>query len=243
MIDIHCHLLPNVDDGSDSLNLSRQLLINAKKEGINKVCITPHFTRLDNYKYKKNELLPLFNKLVDDTKDIGIKLYLGNELYIDSELDTLLTNNEVCSINDTKYVLVEFPFNIYKDEFDEYLYNISLDYKIIIAHPERYKYVIENNDFVLKWIKRGYLLQSNQNSLFIKENKKVVFNLIEKGYLSFICSDAHNINRPLTLIDAYNLISHKFNIDIANLLFEENSNRVLENKDTIKPFKCKKRLF
>lgn len=243
MIDIHCHVLPNVDDGSDSLKLSRKLLSDAKNEGIEKVLITPHFMRLDKYRLRRKELLPLFNKLKEDTKDIGISLYLGNELYIDSELDTLLANREICSLNDSRYVLVEFPFNEYKREYDEYLYNISLDYKIIIAHPERYKYVIENHDFVTKWTKRGYLLQCNQNSLFIKENKKVVFDLIEKSLVSFICSDAHNLNRPLSLMDAYKLIEHKFNSEIANLLFNENGDRVISDMETLKLPLCKKRLF
>ena len=138
MVDIHCHILPNVDDGSSSLELSRQLLINAYKEGIDAVCITPHFMRLNEYKIKRNELAKLFNEFEESVKDIPVDLYLGNELYIDSELDTLLLNKEICSLNDSRYVLVEFPFNNYKNEYDEYLYNISLQYKIIIASPERY---------------------------------------------------------------------------------------------------------
>ena len=120
MVDIHCHILPNVDDGSSSLELSRQLLINAYKEGIDTVCITPHFMRLNEYKIKRNELAKLFNEFEESVKDIPVDLYLGNELYIDSELDTLLLNKEICSLNDSRYVLVEFPFNNYKKEYDEF---------------------------------------------------------------------------------------------------------------------------
>ncbi len=219
MIDIHCHILPLVNDGSSSLKEARELLINAKNEGIDKVIVTPHFIRFDKYRIKRAELIELFNKFKEDTKDIGVDLYLGNELYIDDKLDVLLSNLEVCSLNDSKYVLVEFPFNYYKDEFDEYLYNVSLDYRIIIAHPERYDYVIKDHNFVYRWLNRGYLLQCNQNSLFISKNRRVVYDLIKRGQVSFICSDCHDLNRPLTLIDAYKLIDRKFNSEVSNLLF------------------------
>ena len=243
MVDIHCHILPNVDDGSSSLELSRQLLFNAYSEGIDAVCITPHFMRLNEYKIKRNELAKLFNEFEESVKDIPVDLYLGNELYIDSELDTLLLNKEICSLNDSRYVLVEFPFNNYKKEYDEYLYNISLQYKIIIAHPERYHYVQENCDFVNRWLKEGYSLQCNQGSLNYKQTKNVMFKLIEQGKVSFICSDAHNEYRPLTLTDAYNTISKKFNKETADVLFEENALRVLGDQELIKLKPVKKKLF
>lgn len=243
MIDIHCHILPCVDDGSSSLEISRKLLIDAKNEGIDKIVVTPHFSRFGKYKTKKEELLILFNKFKEDTFDIGVDLFLGNELYIDEDLDTLLSNNEVCSLNDGKYVLVEFPFDFYKDEFDEYLYNISLDYKIIIAHPERYSYVLKDHNFVYRWVNRGYLLQCNQNSLFIWKNRRVVYDLIKKGFVSFICSDGHDLDRPLSLIDAYRFVENKFSSEVANLLFFENGRRVIENIDVLSVPLCKKKFF
>lgn len=243
MIDVHNHLIPNIDDGSDSLSLSRKLLEDAIDEGITDVCITPHFMKHGPFKVRKKELCTLFEQFKKDTEDLNVNLYLGNELYIDRELDELLAADEICSMNGTDYVLIEFPFEQYRREYDEYLYNVSLNYKIIVAHPERYSYVKEDHDFVDRWLKEGYILQSNSTSLNSKESKKVIFDFIEKGKLSIIASDAHNKYRPLSLKDAYDLISKKFSKETADLLMETNPRRIIENKDVYRIPKIKKRFF
>ena len=243
MIDIHNHLVPGIDDGSDSLKLSRHLIKDAIEEGITDICITPHFMKHGPFKVKKKELVILFEQLKKDCSDLNVNLYLGNELYIDRELDVLLAHDEICTMNDSNYVLIEFPFEEYKREFDEYLYNVSLKYKIIIAHPERYAYVRKNHDFVDRWLKEGYLLQSNATFPYSKESKKVIMDLIEKGKLSFIASDAHNTYRPLSLIEAYDTIARKFSEETAELLMEINPKRVIQNKPVTKLPPIRKRLF
>lgn len=243
MIDIHNHLIPNIDDGSDSLELSRKLLQDAIAEGISDVCITPHFMKHGLYSVRKRELLDLFEEFKKQTEDLNVNLYLGNELYIDRELDELLANDEICTMNDSRYVLIEFPFENYRTDYDEYLYNVSLQYQIIIAHPERYHYVQKDHDFVRRWTNEGYLLQSNSTSLLRNESKKVIYDLIEKGRLSFIASDAHNMYRPLSLIEAYEMIRKKFSKETAELLMDTNPLKVIQNEPVIKAPKVKKHLF
>ena len=243
MIDIHNHIIPNIDDGSDSLELSRQLLKGAVEEGITDACITPHFLKHGPYKVRKDELLSLFEQFRKDTSDLDINLYLGNELYIDRELDELLFQGQICTLNDSKYVLVEFPFEHYRRDYDEYLYNLSLNYQVIIAHPERYSYVQDDHDFVGRWLKEGYLLQSNSTSLQSKQARKAVFDFIEKGRLSFIASDAHNEYRPLSLIQAYETVTKKFSEETADLLMNRNPQRVLNDEPVKKVPAVKKKLF
>lgn len=243
MIDIHNHILPCVDDGSDSLELSRKLLKQAAEEGITDVCITPHFIKGGPYKKRKKELMELFSRFKEETKDIGIRLYLGNELFIDSQLDELLLNEEICSMNESEYVLIEFPFDRYRSEYDEYLYNVSLNYKIIIAHPERYGYVQKDIRFTERWTDEGYYLQSNQDSLKYRETRKVIYSLIEKGKLSFLASDCHNLLRPLHLSDAYAQISRKFSKETAELLMNINPMRVIKDEAVKKVPSIKKHLF
>ena len=245
MIDIHNHILPNVDDGSDSLDKTRKLLIDAINEGITDVCITPHFSRLDSYTYKSEQLLNKFEELKTYCIDLQINLYLGNELMIDKDLDELLISKQLLTLNNSRYVLVEFPFEVYKSEYDEYLYNISISgYKIIIAHPERYKYVIDNpNKYINKWINEGYYLQCNQTSLQDRKMRSFIFNLIENKQLHFIASDAHNSHRPLTLIDAYKLVEKKFNCEVSKLLFIDNPKNVINNNDVAILPKVKRHLF
>ena len=243
MIDIHNHLIPNIDDGSDSLELSRHLLKEAIKEGITDVLITPHYMPKGEYRVKRTELVKLFNEFKSACADLKINLYLGNELFIDSRLDEIIESNEVSTMNESDYVLVEFPFTDYKDDYDEYLYNISLSKKIIIAHPERYEYVQNDHEFVSRWLSNGYYLQANQTFRFSKTEKKVVFDLIEKGRLHFIASDAHSEYRPLYLKSCYELIEKKFSRETADLLMNVNPLRVIENKAIKKVPPVKKRLF
>ena len=243
MIDIHNHLLVGVDDGSKSYEESRELLLKAKEEGITDILVTPHFMKEGPYNHKREELIPLFEELKERNKDIDINLYLGNELLIDYELDELINKNEVLTLNNSNYVLVEFPFEVYLEEYDEYLYNISLNNKIIIAHPERYRYVIKEPEFVSRWLENNYYLQVNQSSLFKPETKKTALKLIEKGYVNIIASDGHNRHRPVVLKDAYEYISHKFNEDIARLLFIDNPRRVIDDELLVKANKVRRRLF
>lgn len=234
MIDIHNHMLNNVDDGSSSFELSLTQLISARSEGIEDIILTPHFIFNDeNSRKNKEELTSLFLDFSTKIKEkVDINLYLGNELFIHSELDELLLNKEIATLANSRYVLVEFPFDKYEKEYDEYLYNLKISgYIVIIAHPERYNYVLNNPSFVKRWIDEGYLLQCNQNSLKDRKSAKVVFSLIEKGFVYFIASDAHNDFRPTTLKEAYNSIRKKYGEEQARRLFKENPLKVLQDQE------------
>ena len=244
MIDIHCHILPNVDDGCSSIRETRKLLENAINEGVSDVLITPHFSRNDDFIKKSKELLDIFNDVKRECSDLNINLYLGNELMIDKDLDELLISHELLSLNDTNYVLVEFPFEDYKDEYDEYLYNLSISgYKVIIAHPERYKWVMDDYSYIDKWINADYYIQCNVTSLNVWKQRSLMHKMIERQNVHFIASDAHGENRPLSLIKGYEMIRNKFNENVANVLFEDNPRRLLNNEEIVNVDKCKRRLF
>lgn len=231
-IDIHSHLLPGVDDGAQTLEDALYLLQQAINDGVEYIVLTPHYIKNGEFRMKRDDIVKKYHEFKEIVlaKGLNIKLLLGNELYIHPDLDEMLLNKEICSLNNTSYVLIEFPFDKYKDEYDEYLYNIALNgNKIIIAHPERYGYVQNNVDFCKRWLKEGYYLQLNQNSLF-NYCEKVAMKLLEKNWVSFIASDAHNQNRPCILSKAYEKVFNKFGEDQANTLFMENQYLLLTNK-------------
>ena len=230
MIDSHSHLVSRVDDGSQSIEESLALLKQAEKDGITELITTPHFMKNGEFRIKASELVKRFNELKQAYQG-SIKLHLGNELYIHPELPELLEQGDILTLAESKTILVEFPFQSYKNEYDEILYELSLKYRIIIAHPERYHYVQEDPNFCLRWLKEGYLLQSNQNSLFKKETKKILFSMIEHGFISFIASDAHNEYRPLILKEAYDLLEEEFGASVAKQLTEENPGKLLINEE------------
>lgn len=230
-IDIHSHLLPGVDDGAQTIDESLFLLQQAINDGVEYLVLTPHYIKNGEFRLKSEEIIARYQefKQIVLSKGLDIKLLLGNELYIHQDLDEMIMKKEVCSLNNTSYVLVEFPFDKYKDEYDEYLYNIALNgNKIIIAHPERYGYVQANVDFCKRWLKEGYYLQANQNSLF-NYCEKTTIKLLENDWISFIASDAHNKNRPCALSKAYDKVKNKFGEKQANRLFMENQYSLLTN--------------
>ena len=102
MIDIHTHILPNVDDGSDSFEKSVKMLKQAKEQGITHIILTPH-TILNSSSYlEKEELKQKFDHFVKQIEDIGIKVYLGSEIYYTEKSYHKLVNNELTTFNDSK---------------------------------------------------------------------------------------------------------------------------------------------
>ena len=236
MIDIHSHLIPGVDDGSQSLEESLSLLKQAERDSITELITTPHFMKNGEFRMKASELVQRFSELKQVYKG-PIKLHIGNELYIHSDLPELLEKGEILTLAELDYILVEFPFQNYKDEYDEILYELSLKYRIIIAHPERYSYVQDNQNFCLRWLNEGYLLQANQNSLFKKETKKLLIPMIEHGFVSFIASDAHNEHRPCLLSEARELLIEEFGECIAVKLTQENPEKILKNEPIVQEYR------
>ena len=138
MIDIHTHIIPNVDDGSKSLEISRELLNLELKNHVKNVILTPHQNEmnLDKENIKKKYL-----ELKENVRDININLYLGSEIYFYDNLSEDLKNDKIITMNDTKYVLIEFSTRFDVGVIDK-LYDIKvLGYIPIIAHIERYSYL------------------------------------------------------------------------------------------------------
>jgi protein-tyrosine phosphatase len=237
MIDIHCHILPNVDDGSESLEESIAMAKIAESEGITKIVNTSH-CHFD-FKYKKgNELkleLEKFNQALKE-ENINIEVLLGNELYYTSDLIERFDELDFFSMNNSKYILMEFsPINFPKN-IEDVIYEIKIrGYIPIIAHAERYKQVQEDVNIVLDCIKEGALIQVNASSILGKNGEKVEDTskkLLDNNMVHFVATDAHSSNRRRPLIkDSYNYILKNYGKEVSEKLFIENPTAVIENRD------------
>lgn len=198
MKDIHCHLLYGIDDGSKSIEESIKLLKDLENSGVTDVVLTPHYIENSKYNCNNHDKMSLFNIVKDKCREenINLKLYLGNEIFFTDDIDELIKRDEVSTINNSKYVLFEFPMRQrYNNTFEILNKLISLGYVPILAHPERYEMFLKNPDLVYDYLKRGILLQGNYSSLFGKYgrgSKKVLKYYLKKKWISVLGSDTHH---------------------------------------------------
>lgn len=198
MKDIHTHLLYGIDDGSKSIEESIELLKNMEENGIEEIVLTPHYVESSKYNCNNCDKVKLYQKLNQklDEENIKIKLYVGNEVFITPNIVKLIKDKEVSTINNSRYVLFEFPLRQIYNNTGEIISDIvSNGYTPILAHPERYTTFQENPDLLVEYLKMGVLMQANFTSLFGiygKTSEKTLKYFLKNKWISFLGSDTHH---------------------------------------------------
>ena len=242
MIDFHSHILPNIDDGSRSMEESINLIREATEAGFTGIISTSHYLQ-DYYECDEQERRKLLEDIDDEasklSNNIGMqmpKLYLGSEIYITTDMINLLEEKKASTINNTKYVLFELPMNSRPLFVKDVVYKLIEDgYRPIIAHPERYSYVKEDIGFVKELRDMGALFQSNYGSIigmYGNSAKKTVKKLLKENLISFLGSDVHKTGQIYPKIPK---ILKKLNrwipSDMVQNLTTFNAQKVLENQE------------
>lgn len=197
MVDIHSHIINNIDDGSRSLDESISILKNMQDAGFTEIVFTPHYildSKYQNTIKEKKEKLKLIEKKLKE-ENINLKLYIGNEIFIDSQISKEIGKNAY-PINNSKYILLELPMS---GEFNNSLGIISglisQGYKVVLAHPERYETVIKDINILDEYKSLGVIFQSNIGSIFGmygKDVKKTIKKLFKRKYIDLLSSDIHH---------------------------------------------------
>jgi len=229
MIDLHTHLLPRIDDGSSSLELTLELLKKAEEVGVTDLMFTSHYARFRHFMPTRKMTRTLFEEVSSAVKEegININLYLGSEIDYDDSLFEWL-DGEIVRTLGSKYVLLDFGFKKY--EVDDVIYELVVrGYKPIIAHPERYRYV-SGVDELKKWRKTGALLQVNASSMFRNHHTKKQFKLMLKHELiDFVCSDVHRHKEAYDhMLKVKDHMEKKCDKDYVKRVFETNPKKVLD---------------
>lgn len=201
MIDIHTHILPNIDDGARSIEETFNLIKEAKNVGFEAIVLTSHYME-GYYETDTPEREVWVNAIYENlqAKNIDINLYLGNEIYLSDNMIKFMEEGKASTINDTSYVLFELPL----DEEPENLYDIIYQmqqYKIvpILAHPERYSFIQKEPELVYDLIQKGVLMQANYGSIIGQYGEKariIVEKLLENNMIHMLGS---NVHRPNTI--------------------------------------------
>lgn len=239
MIDIHCHILPGVDDGSKNLEDSLEMARIAQSEGIKTIINTSHYSPDFDWVVgeKLLEELVNFNNTLKEN-NIDVEVLIGNELYYNDNLLEYIDKKEFYTLNKSKYVLIEFSPISFPKNLCDVVYELKIrGYIPILAHVERYQEVQDNPKLIQEAIKEGALIQVNTSSVIGKgpsEANKSCDELLRQNRVHFIGTDAHGSNRRRPLIkEAYEYVSKKYGEDRANRLFLDNPSCVKNNEDII----------
>ena len=198
-IDIHTHIIPGVDDGSDSIEQTMRMLNQAYEEGIRAIIATPHYG-IVNYGYSDKEAMEVLRRVISRAKADypEIKFVMGNEIYYSQGITEDIVDGKARCLGNSSYVLVEFSteveYETIKKAIEEFTFN---GFKPIIAHLERYECLKNNIEAVEEIVEIGAYVQLNCRSITgsgfeLEKRKKWCRRLLEKGLVHFIASDCHD---------------------------------------------------
>ena len=235
MIDIHSHIINEIDDGSKNIEMTINMLKKAEQSGTTDIIATPHFMR-GRFEVEYNEVVKKVEGLREIAKEnnININIYAGQEVYYSKNILEYYNDKIIGTINNTKYMLIELPmleFNI--DEVINTIYELQIRGIVpIIAHPERYKPFIKKPSMINALINEGMLFQMNAGSIagdFGKDVKKTATKYLENNIYSFIGSDAHrDIGRDTDIKEALGILEINQRRSFIN-----NGKLMLKNEDVI----------
>ena len=235
-IDIHCHIMPGVDDGSPDIATSLEMLRIADKNGITHLILTPHHKPM-HHNVSPEHNVAYRKRLQEAAAEAGIKakLFSGNEIYYSDETMEELESGKICSLAGSDYVLVEFhPTNPYKAIQNAAGRIQAAGFIPIIAHVERYSDIVSHPDRVSDLIQMGCFIQVNASSVMGKYGFGISHftkKLLKERMVHFIASDAHDTgSRAPQLLDCRNYVERKFGQDYGKKLFFTNPANVIRNE-------------
>ncbi|GHH98671.1 tyrosine-protein phosphatase [Neobacillus kokaensis] len=250
MIDVHCHILPGLDDGAQDLSDSLRMAKQAVEQGIDTIVATPHHLN-NQYENPKQVILNKvdgLNQLLKAEK-IDVKIVPGQEVRIHGEMVEGFAKEEILPINGSQYVLVEFSSSHVPRYAERLFYDLQVNGLIpIIVHPERNQEIIERPDILYQFVKKGAISQVTAASItgdFGKKIRQFTLKLIEANLTHLVASDAHNTtNRGFKLRDAYDVIEAKYGSEMVYLLLE-NAALIVDGLHVYKeiPERIKKKKF
>jgi protein-tyrosine phosphatase len=234
MVDLHCHILPGVDDGPAEIEESLAMAESAINDGITHVVATPHCS--SEYRFDYSRVQHLRDRLQSELGD-RLKLATGCDFHLNPEnVEALRKSASPFCINQHDYLLVEFNEISIPPSMDDTLHNLQLKgLRPVITHPERNAILRRQPERLGAWARLGCYVQVTAGSLtgtFGPRAQEDSLCWIGRGFVHFVASDAHNTKRrPLRLQPAYDAVSKQFGEEKARALFIDNPLAAFEGRD------------
>jgi protein-tyrosine phosphatase len=233
MVDIHCHILPGIDDGSKSWEMTAEMCRLAAQDGITHIVATPHSN--DRYVYNRERYTEMLGQL-HDAGDGKLTFSLGCDFHFSYDnIQDALNNPRRYSIGDTKYLLIEFsdygiPPSVKQDVFAI----TSRGMVPIITHPERNRPLLNHPGDVLQLVEQGCLVQVTANAMtgaWGSRSKKMAEWLLKREAVHVIASDAHDpVHRRPIMSEARNVVAELTGTEVADALVTHNPEAIVEGK-------------
>ena len=233
VIDIHCHILPEVDDGPKSWETAESMCRMAAQDGIEHMVATPHAN--DRYFYDREYLSGLLQNLQQRIGERP-KLSLGCDFHLSLEnMQSALVTPEKYRIGSSRYLLVEFSNFSIPVQIDEWLGQmIERGTRPILTHPERNPILQQTAERVLQWVELGCTVQITASALtgsWGAKARETAHWLLKEKAAHFMATDAHDtVRRPPVLSEARKIIAKQFGEELANSLVVGNPGAVVEDQ-------------
>ena len=224
--DMHSHILPEMDDGSDSVELSLQIIDKLRAQNVRNICFTPHFytneESMDSFLKRRqesvNKLIPL---LPDDVNVcIGAEVYLSSYLFNNKDLSPICYGN-------SKYILCEFSFGSrFSEHTMDYFYRLkSYGLMPVLTHIERYHHLMEDEKLVENLVDDEIIIQTNVGAFKGFSQKRKLLKYIKRGYIDIVGTDCHSLTRgnPDDYTGTMNLIKEKCGQEYVDRIIETSS--------------------
>lgn len=233
--DLHTHVLPGADDGAATMEQALQMLKNAVASDVTVLAVTPHCNvpgHPDNY--MSSALKDRFSQLQQAAAQMPIRLVLGAEVAVTDRLPELLRQKKLPTINNSRYLLTEFPLDYPAESFPAALQQILEGGCVpLVAHPERYAAICKNPRLVAQWLDMGCHLQLTGGSILGQWGRSVqraAAWLLQNDFVACVASDAHGVHhRSNFLLDVHDHLSVYYSRAYAKYLMYINPMRICQD--------------
>jgi protein-tyrosine phosphatase len=234
MVDLHCHILPGLDDGAANMEESMAMAESAIADGITHVVATPHSS--NEFLFDFSHVQELRDELQAKVGD-RLRIATGCDFHLNPEnLGSLRKSPRQYCINQRDFLLLEFNEFSIPPSIDQTLHEIQLaGVQPIVTHPERNGILRSRPERLKKWVRQGCYAQVTGGALtggFGASAQQVALRWIGEGLIHFVASDAHNTRtRPLRLQPAYNVVVDQFGQEKARAIFQDNPLAAFEGRE------------
>ena len=240
MVDLHCHILPGVDDGAADMNEAMAMVRLAAESGVRHIVCTPHFHSSEEAEAHITQILTAYYALRNEIREqkIEVSIHPGSEILCTPFSTDLARRGKLPTIGNSRYILTEFFF----DESLEYM-ELMPDqltrwgYQPVVAHPERYHAVQKRPWMMQRWFAKGYVLQLNKGSIlgaFGTRAENAANDLLKHGLAHVIASDAHHGDFRTTHMAAIAAWGREYlGEEYTDVLLRRNPMRILKGKPVV----------